>query len=61
MRNRVGKYGFKLMSAVVIAAALTACQSQDRLTIVEPGNNQTGQPLYRMLERRHQESANLRL
>ncbi|RAR44628.1 WD40 repeat domain-containing protein [Paenibacillus sp. MDMC362] len=44
MRNRVGKYGFKLMSAVVIAAALTACQSQDRMTIVEPGNNQTGQP-----------------
>ncbi|MGE7823199.1 WD40 repeat domain-containing protein [Paenibacillus sp. NPDC093718] len=45
MRNRVGKYGFKLMSAVVIAVALTACQSQDRLTIVEPGNNQSGQPL----------------
>lgn len=44
MRNRVGKYGFKLMSAVVIAAALTACQSQDRLTIVETGNSQTGQP-----------------
>lgn len=44
MRNRVGEYGFKLMSAVVIAAALTACQSQDRLTILEPGNSQTGQP-----------------
>ncbi|WP_127591234.1 WD40 repeat domain-containing protein [Paenibacillus lautus] len=44
MKNRFGKYGFKLLSVVAVAAALTACQSQDRLTIVEPGNSQASQP-----------------
>ncbi|MGG3306616.1 WD40 repeat domain-containing protein [Paenibacillus lautus] len=44
MKNRFEKHGFKLLFVVAVAAALTACQSQDRLTIVEPGNSATGQP-----------------
>ncbi|QOT11161.1 WD40 repeat domain-containing protein [Paenibacillus sp. JNUCC32] len=43
MKHRFGKHGIKLLSIVAVAAALAACQSQDRLTIVEPGS-QTSQP-----------------
>lgn len=44
MKHRFGKHGVKLLSVIAVAAALAACQSQDRLTIVEPGNSATGQP-----------------
>ncbi|MFG1731135.1 WD40 repeat domain-containing protein [Paenibacillus sp. 843] len=43
MKHRFGKHGFKLLSVVAVAATLAACQSQDRLTIVEPGSSQTVQ------------------
>ncbi|KOP67470.1 hypothetical protein AMS62_21160 [Bacillus sp. FJAT-18019] len=44
MKHRFRKHGFKLLSVAVITAALTACQSQERLTIVEPAGNHTSQP-----------------
>lgn len=45
MKHKFRKYGVKLLSVAAIAAALTACQSQGRLTIVEPGagGHQTSQ------------------
>ncbi|KOR90178.1 WD40 repeat domain-containing protein [Paenibacillus solani] len=46
MKHRFRNYGVKLLCIAAISAALTACQSQDRLTIVEPeaGGHQTSQP-----------------
>ncbi|MDH6669779.1 hypothetical protein M2277_000423 [Paenibacillus sp. LBL] len=44
MKNVVGKHCARLLPVVVLAAALSACQSQDRLTIVEPGGSPNIQP-----------------
>lgn len=44
MKNVLGKHSSRILPVVVLAAALTACQSQDRLTVVEPGGSQSDHP-----------------